>query len=335
MECVINSKEYDFLRNDCHLGDNIMLLTYGGSYAYGTNVEGSDIDIRGCTMERKEDLIGLGSFEQFEDRATDTVIYGFNKLVSLLMNCNPNVIEILGCKPEHYMFVNKYGRMLLDNQKIFLLKRAMCSFGGYATQQLRRLENALARDHYPPEAKEKHIMGSCNNAMHTFPSRYHTFSPEQIKLSIDSVDCVPQIFADVEMAHIPLREFIGIMNELTEISKNYDKLNKRNNKKDNAHLNKHAMHLIRLYLMCIDILEKETVITFRENEHDLLMSIRHGEFQKPDGTFRSEFFDMVTELECRAKYAAEHTALPSKPNYKKIEELVIYMNEEAINIDRH
>lgn len=34
---LMNSSEYDFLRNNERLGDRIMLLGLGGSYAYGTN----------------------------------------------------------------------------------------------------------------------------------------------------------------------------------------------------------------------------------------------------------------------------------------------------------
>ena len=49
--------------------------------AYGTNVDASDIDIRGVTIESKQDIIGLSSFEQFEDRTTDTVIYGLKSLL--------------------------------------------------------------------------------------------------------------------------------------------------------------------------------------------------------------------------------------------------------------
>ena len=45
--------QYGFLREDEHLGERIIFLTHGGSYAYGTNVEGSDVDIRGCALNRK------------------------------------------------------------------------------------------------------------------------------------------------------------------------------------------------------------------------------------------------------------------------------------------
>ena len=92
---LLGTKEYDFLRKEPRLGSRIMLLGISGSYGYGTNREGSDVDFRGVTLNLPSDLIGLTTFEQFEDRATDTVIYSFNKLISLLINCNPNTIELL------------------------------------------------------------------------------------------------------------------------------------------------------------------------------------------------------------------------------------------------
>ena len=78
---LMDSKEYDFLRTNERLGKRIMLLGLGGSYAYGTNNEGSDIDFRGVTLMMPSDLIGLTQFEQYEDDKTDTVVYGFNKQI--------------------------------------------------------------------------------------------------------------------------------------------------------------------------------------------------------------------------------------------------------------
>ena len=92
----LKSKEYDFLRTDKHLGKNIIFLTTGGSYAYGTNVETSDLDIRGIAVETSNEILGSAIFEQFEDRKTDTVVYALRKILKLMLNCNPNVLEILG-----------------------------------------------------------------------------------------------------------------------------------------------------------------------------------------------------------------------------------------------
>ena len=67
---------------------------------------------------------------------------------------------MLGCKPEHYFLLTDTGRMMIENRKLFMSKRAVHSFGGYATQQLRRLENALARDKMPQSRREEHIRNS-------------------------------------------------------------------------------------------------------------------------------------------------------------------------------
>ena len=137
---LLNTKEYSFLHTNPRLGSRIMLLGVSGSYGYGTNREGSDIDFRGVALNLPSDLIGLTSFEQYEDTATDTVIYSFNKLVSLLLNCNPNTIEILGLDEEQYVIKTPVGQELLDHRQLFLSKRAAASFGHYADAQLRRLQ---------------------------------------------------------------------------------------------------------------------------------------------------------------------------------------------------
>ena len=49
-----------------------------------------------------------------------------------------------------------------------------------------------------------------------------------------------------------------------------------------------------------------------------------------DGSFAPEFFEMVNGYDKRLKSAATETSLPDKPDYKKIEELVMAVNETAI-----
>ena len=256
--------------------------------------------------------------------------YALNKLLFLLANRNPNVIEVLGCKSEHYFICTSIGEQLINQRKMFLSQRAATSFGGYANQQFRRLENALSHDAYPAEIKERHILGPCRQTLFTFPERYKSFTPEQIRLSIAEVNGLEQVVADIRMEQMPLRMFTGMMGELVETVRNFDKLHHRNRKKDDAHLNKHAMHLVRLYLMCLDILEKEEIVTYREADHDLLMAIRGGEYQNADHTFNSAFYDLLNNLENRFAYARENTALPENPDMKQIEEFQMEVNERVI-----
>ena len=159
IKAKLNSDEYSFLKADKHLGSNIILLTAGGSHAYGTDNKNSDLDIRGCAVNSRMEILASGSFrqftnmdalvgenfEQFTDSTTDTVIYSFNKLMFLLANCNPNTIEMLGCKPEHYFYLSDIGRELINNSDMFLSKKAVGTFGGYAMQQMYSLQQTKCR----------------------------------------------------------------------------------------------------------------------------------------------------------------------------------------------
>lgn len=331
---MVAGEEYDFLRTNPHLKDRIMFLTLGGSYAYGTNIKTSDVDVRGCAMNSKSDILGLSNFEQVVHTQTDTTIYGFNKLIGLLLNCNPNTIEMLGCKPEHYFYISDAGQMMIDNRSLFLSQKAVNSFGGYATQQLRRLQNALAHDKMCQADSEEHIRGAMERSLKAFSDRYSVFDKGGIELFTDDSpreDLDKEVFCNIHIDKIPARDFSVMINTLSNVIGNYEKLNHRNRKKDDDHLNKHAMHLIRLYMMCLDILEKGEINTYRYDDRDFLLSIRNGKFQKEDGSYRQEFFDLVTEYEKRLKYAKENTDLPATPNMKRVEEFVMEVNRRAIN----
>lgn len=331
---AVFGERYAFLRENRHLGNKLMFLSVGGSHAYGTNTDTSDLDIRGCALNSKSELLGLSHFEQVADSATDTVIYSFNKLVNLLLNCNPNTIEMLGCKKEHYLLLTDIGSSLIENRKLFLSRRAVNSFGGYANQQLRRLENALARDKLPQAQQEEHILKSMQGALKSFEERHISLGRSISLYTGDSLrdGLDREIFADIHLEGYPVRSFNSLMNDLSNVVATYEKLGRRNRKKDDAHLNKHAMHLIRLYLMCLDILEKEEIVTYRGKEHDLLMSIRSGAYQNDDGTYRKEFFDMVNTLEKRLDYAKENTSLPDSPDTKRVEEFVMDVNRRALDV---
>lgn len=330
---IIKSNEYEFLKTNEHLGRHVILLGLAGSYSYGTNNENSDIDIRGVTLNRKSDLIGMTAFEQYVDSHTDTTVYAFNKMITLLLNCNPNTMELLGLNQEHYLYLNDFGKELIANSKLFLSKRAVQSFGGYADAQLRRLQNALARDSYPQSEKEKHIFNSVKNAMYDFRRRYEKFENGGIRLYTDrsvNPEFETEIYMDVELTHYPLRDYKNIWNEMNNIVKDYDKIGKRNKKKDDNHLNKHAMHLVRLFMMAIDILGKGEIHTYREKEHELLLSIRRGDYRKEDGTFREEFYDIVNEYEKELERAAAQTDLPDEPDEKRVQDYVMSVNEKVV-----
>ena len=330
---LLQTKEYDFIRTSDRLGDRIMLLGVGGSYAYGTSHEGSDIDFRGVTLQLPSDLIGLTAFEQYEDEKTDTVIYGFNKLVKLLLECNPNTCEILGLDEDQYLIKSALGQELIDHSRMFLSKRAVKSFGGYAAAQLRRLQNAIARDTLPQSDREKHILKSVMNAVDDFNRRYSGKNAGSIRLYIDRAenpDLDTEIFVDADYKHFPLRDYTDLWGTMRTVVRDYDKIGKRNKKKDDNHLNKHAMHLIRLFMMAIDILEKGEIITHRTRELPVLLAIRRGEYMLSDGAFSPEFYELLEEYERRLDEAAGKTVLPDSPDMNAVEKFVERINRYAV-----
>ena len=347
------SSDYSFLRSEKHLapkgllkqtkdgiliGENIIMLGLGGSYAYGTNTPTSDIDIRGICLNSREDILaGTVSDEHFEqvvNEATDTTIYSLNKIVSLLANVNPNTIEMLGLDEDQYLYLSEEGKMLVDNAHIFLSKKCAQSFGGYANAQLYRLNQKSAHSMAQADL-EKHIMRTIEFMQEHFAFEYTHYEKGSLKLYIDKSEQEgydTEIYMDINMTHYPLRDWCGLWNEMKNTVSSYTKIGKRNQKAlEHDKIGKHMMHLVRLYLMCFDILEKEKIITHRREEHDMLMEIRNGKYIMENNDVRPEFFEMVDEYEKHLQEAIKNTSLPDKPDYKKIRELTSEINLRVIN----
>lgn len=320
LQGLIASAPYGFLRTNGNLGSNILILTVAGSHAYGTSLGNSDIDLRGVAVETRQDVLGLKSFEQFEDKATDTVVYGLRKFIGLCLECNPNMMELLGTDEQLCVILTEEGRMLRDHAGLFLSKRAIQSFGNYASAQLRRLKNALVRDTADQQEAEEHILQRVESQMEHLKANFRALTGGKLDLYIDrsgKPDFETEIHMDIALSHFPLRDFKTIYSDLSTVVRDYSAINHRNNKRDLPHLYKHAMHLLRLLATGTDILASRGIITHRVAERDLFLSIRRGELSF------EEIFRHVDAFEARFRSAAKQTCLPDKPDVRAVEEVMM------------
>ena len=290
-----------------------ILIGYGGSIAYGTNLPSSDTDIRGIYMNPLNEFIGIQNSEQYQIPGFDATIYSIKKMFNLLLNCNPNVIEMLGLKDEHYLLLTDEGRNILSHADIFLSKRAAKSFGGYANAQLNRLMNRSGRALEQISANETRSM---QKALLSLRAR-EGFGG----VSVEEKNGMPVVTFNGTM---PVEKFLRISQELNNIHADYRNSSRNERAADHGKLAKHMMHLIRLYMMAVDILREQKVITFREKEHDLLMNIRLGKYLEDDGlTPKKEFGELLDNYKAEFDKAIEGTELPSVPDYEAADRLMM------------
>lgn len=329
----MQTSAYSFLKTNEHLGQNIILLGLGGSHAYGLNTKDSDLDIRGVALNNKYDILLKKDFEQVIDNNTDTIIYSFEKMVNLLLNMNPNICEILGLKPEHYLYISPIGKELLGNKELFVSKRCINSFTGFANQQMYRLKQMTVGIQDQSEL-EQHILNTMQNMTNSFGERYTAFPLDSINLYIDQSahdNYDTEIFMDLHLTHYPLRDWRGMWSEMNTTVKSYNKLGKRNKYAiEHGRINKHMYNCIRLPIMCKDILEGKGIVTFREAEHDLLMDIKNGGWVNENGMPLKKFFDLYDKIINELNNAAKHSNIPDEPDYDKIKNFVISVNERII-----
>lgn len=324
---ILNMPEYSFLKENQNLDKNICILGLGGSRAYGTNLPESDIDIRGVAVRRKEDILLGNDFENFVDVNTDTTIYSFDKIIDLLTKCNPNTIELLGLDTDDYIYKNEIGELLLKNKDIFLSNRCINTFSEYALQQLYRMQqktNAALTE----EELNRHISGVLNNMSKKMKDKYNL---DENNLSFYLVD--GKIKCNIIATQCSIEDLSGMLSKFNNTLRDYRKTSKRNEHALNhGKIAKHSMHLLRLYMMGIDLVSEGKIQTKRIKEHDLLMDIRNGVYLDENGIPNKHFFEIVDEYKNKFENACKNSVLPDEPDIDKINTFRMEVNEKIVKL---
>jgi predicted nucleotidyltransferase len=278
---------------------NLIYQVVAGSQAYGLDTPESDLDLRGVCIPPRRYLLGLSSFEQWEgqDEDGDVVIYALDKFVRLALACNPNIVELLYAEPRHVLFINDYGRRLVENREKFLSRRARHTFAGYAISQLRRIE--------------RHHRWLVNPPSHQPTPQEFGGWPVEGRYK----------FPDHE-AQRAYQAALKHWNHYHEWRRNRNPRRAALESKYGYDC-KHAMHLLRLLKEGIELLETGQLHVYRP-DREWLRAVREGLLSY------EELRELAATYEARLGKLYETSPLPEAPDAEAIEALVVELQERFL-----
>lgn len=149
-----------------------LLLTIGGSRAYGIHTATSDVDVKGVAVppagylhgflhrfEQADKIEDLAPFSQTldnEERAAvassklEGVVYDLRKFMGLAAESNPNILDVLFCRDAEVRLATPLGERLRDARALFLSQKCRYTFAGYAHAQLKRIRTHREWLLHPP-----------------------------------------------------------------------------------------------------------------------------------------------------------------------------------------
>lgn len=286
------------------MNNKLIFACLAGSHAYGLNRPDSDVDIRGVCIETIEQMLGLSKFEQYVPnteealqwsgdnlsvKAEDVQIYGISKFVQLLMDANPNIVELLFATP---IYATPEWFRISNNSHLFLSNKIVHTFSGYAYSQLIRIKNHKRWIDNPPAKPDPFSYGmelTVKGGQRWTDSNQYNAYQSQLK----DYQSYEKWLAERNPKRKTLEEQFG-----------YD--------------TKHAMHLYRLFLEAEELLITGHLTLPLKNEHiDLLKTVYEGKIRYSNiVAFAEGIHDSLKTFE-------KFSVLPDKPNHKKIEELLI------------
>lgn len=147
--------------------DSCILILEGimGSKAYGLDTPESDEDRKGLYMAPTVEMLGLRHPEDTVDsHDPDYQAYELEKYFRLAAAANPTLMELMWL--DSYTLYTGIAHMLVENRKMFLSNTVRDSYGGYAIQQVKRLErrNAEGKEGFSSDTAKR----TAKHARHCF-----------------------------------------------------------------------------------------------------------------------------------------------------------------------
>jgi uncharacterized protein len=324
-----------------------IFLCRSGSYAYGTNIATSDEDYKGIAIPPKRYF--LGSLYKFESTETkqpiDITIYDLRKFASMASSCNPNIIEILFTKEADWFFVNTYWKIFVDQRQMFVTKVAKDSFSGYAMAQLKRIKSHKRWLLDPPKKHPEREDYGLPQAP-TLPKEQFGLIESRIRKIEDTLggegwtkdkvaerdeELVTLVASEVDLAPnlIPIvvaeRKYKSAMRNWAAFCKWKDERNEKRAELERqfGYDTKHAMHLVRLMRMAIEILRDGQVLVRRPDAEELL-SVRDGRWSY------DELMQWAQDMEVTLNTVAAESRLPEESDPVAIDRLLVNVIESYL-----
>jgi uncharacterized protein len=141
----------------------IVFEAISGSHAYGTSTPDSDKDIRGVFIQPLQDVLKYGFVEQVADEKNDIIFYEVGRFVHLLIQSNPNILELLNVPDDCLIYCHsEFKRLFIDNKHFFITKKVRNTFAGYAINQIQKARGYNKKMNWEEqEMKRKTVLDFC------------------------------------------------------------------------------------------------------------------------------------------------------------------------------
>lgn len=302
-------------------GATLIYETRSGSRAYGLAREGSDEDFRGVIVGPRAWYLGFrGGPEQIEHSA-DHVHTELRKLVRLAAQGNPTLLEMLFTEPADHTVVTDEGQLLLAARERFLSRRVEASFAGYALAQLKRIRTHRRWLLTPPADEPTRAAFGLREERAIPRDQLGALEALEARGALDEEALSPNFLEEVAKE----KRYRAARREWEQHRQWQRERNPKRAALEAAHGydTKHAMHLVRLLRMAIEILGAGRVIVKRPDREELL-AIR-------DGHWRYDALEETCEaLRAEIATVAARSSLPEAPDEDALDALTVSIVERVL-----
>ena len=241
------------------------------------------------------------------------MFYETRKMVSLLLQGNPNVLSLLWLRRQDYLLLNPAGRLLVENRGLFSARHVYNAFAGYAHQQLEKMETRNPADlrrylALTYEAKARGIHPNEKGNVIPFPGDYDRDTGE----ARDAAEHKNEALLSALRSFMKKGENLGYLGD-----------KRKHLVLQNGYDSKNAAHCIRLLRMAKEFLLTGELIVFRPDAEELL-DIKRGRWSLEKVKQHSQ------ELFSDMRSARDASPLPTEPDRRAAEKLLISIVRDSV-----